>query len=34
MTNHKLAEILKWYCVISFGVLLGMAIISWLDFLK
>ena len=34
MTNHKLAEILKWYCLISFGALLGMAIISGMDFLK
>ena len=34
MTNDKLAEILKWWCVLSFGVLIGMAVINWLELLK
>jgi hypothetical protein len=33
MTNDRLAEILKWWCVLSFGLLLGMALVDWLGFL-
>ena len=34
MTNDRLAEILKWWCVLSFGVLIGMALLDCLEFLK
>jgi hypothetical protein len=34
MTNDKLAELLKWWCVLSFGVLIGMAFVDWLELLK
>lgn len=34
MTNDRLAECLKWWCLVSFGILLGMALIDWLEFLK
>ena len=30
MTNDKLAEILKWWCFLSFGVLIGMAFVELL----
>jgi len=34
MTSDKLAEILKWWCFLSFGILLGMALVDWLEFVK
>ncbi len=33
MTNDKITEILKWYCVAMGGILIGMSLISWMEIL-
>jgi hypothetical protein len=33
MTNDKIAEILKWWCIAMGGMLVGMSLINWLEIL-